>query len=154
VTETQTPAARWELDARPHRSARTSVVVAVVLFLIFTIGGIWLRHGSTGVTFQRSDQIAMIVLGVLLAGSALLFTRPRLRAGRDGVLVRNLFSDKPIPWEMIRGLSFPDGKAWGRIELPADEYIPVLALRTNDKHHTIAAGDHFRTLLAKYGTSA
>jgi hypothetical protein len=145
---------QWELDARPHRSARTATIVAVVLFAIFAVGGIWLRHGSTGVTFERSDQVAMIVLGILLAGSALLWTRPRLRAGREGVVVRNLFGDKSVPWDLIGGLSFPDRKAWARIELPADEYIPVLALRANDKDRTIVAVDHFRTLHRKYAASA
>ncbi|NUS44304.1 MAG: PH domain-containing protein [Mycobacteriaceae bacterium] len=140
----------WELDVRPVRSARIAVAAAAVLLTTFTVGGIWLRHSSTGVTFYASDQIAMIVLGVVLAGAALLFTRPRLKAGAAGVVVRNLFGDKAIPWDLVRGLSFPDRKAWARIELPADEYVPVLALRASDKSHAADAVERFRALAARH----
>lgn len=140
----------WELEVRPRRSARIAAVVAGVLLVVFTVGGVLMRRRSTGVRFDVSDQIAVVVLGVILACGVLLLTRPRLKAGADGVVVRNLFGDKSIPWDLIRGLSFPDRKAWARIELPADEYVPVLALRAGDKERTVEAVERFRVLGARY----
>jgi len=126
------------------------MTVAAALFLLFAVGGVMMRRTSTGVTFYTSDQIAVVLLGVLLAGAVLLLTRPRLKAGPQGVVVRNLFGDKHVPWDLIRALSFPDGKAWARIELPSDEYIPVLALRANDKEHAVDAVRRFRALGDRY----
>ena len=50
----------------------------------------------------------------------------------------------------MQGLSFPDGAAWARIDLPDDEYIPVLAIQANDREHAVDAVRRFRTLEAKY----
>lgn len=144
VTET------WELEVRPRRVSRIAVVVAVVLFVVYAVAGVLLRRSSTGVTFQLADQIAMAVIGLVLAGAVLLLTRSRLRAGPSGVEVRNLFGDKFVTWDLIRGLSFEDGKAWARLELPTDEYIPVLALRASDKEYAADAVERFRALGIRY----
>ncbi|MGV7557892.1 PH domain-containing protein, partial [Mycobacterium kansasii] len=61
---------------------------AVLLVVAHIAIGLVLKIGSTGVVFQTADQVAMGVLGVVLAGLALLFTRPRLRDGASGLSVR------------------------------------------------------------------
>jgi hypothetical protein len=144
------PQEKWELEVRPRRAPRVAAIIAAVVFVFFTVGGLLMRQNSTGVTFYSSDEIAVIVVGIVISGSVLLLTRARLRAGPEGVLVRNLFGDKFIPWDLIRGLSFPDGKAWARIELPSDEYVPVLALRASDKEFAADAVERFRELGARY----
>jgi hypothetical protein len=144
------PQEKWELEVRPRRAARVATAVAVAVFVLFTVGGLLMRDSSTGVTFYSSDQVAVILVGIVIAGSVLLLTRARLQAGPQGVVVRNLFGDKHVPWDLVRGLSFPDGKAWARIELPADEYIPVLALRASDKEYAADAVERFRALGARY----
>ena len=144
-------ATTWELEVRPRRASRIAVAVAGILVVFFTVGGVLLHRKSTGVTFYTSDQVAVILIGVLLAGGVLLLTRPRLKAGPDGVLVRNLFSEKLLDWDVVRGASFPDGKAWARLELPADEYIPVLALRASDQEYAADAIERLRALGARFG---
>jgi hypothetical protein len=113
-----------------------------------------LRIRSTGVRFYASDQVAVVLIGVLIAGGILLHTRTRLKAGPHGVLVRNVLGEKFIPLDLILGLSFPDGKSWARVELPADEYVPVLALRAADKEYAVAAVERFRELGARYAGGA
>lgn len=143
-------AQRWELEVRPRRSARNAMVVAVVLVVFFTLAGIFLRVSDTGVGFRRSDQLAMPILGVLLALGTLTLTRPRLRAGKAGVEVRNIMGYNAFAWKDVRGIAFPDRKAWARLELPQDEYVPVLAIRANDKEYAADAMDRLRELGAKY----
>ena len=75
--------------------------------------GLMLKIGSTGVVFQTADQVAMGLLGVLLAGVVLLLARPRLRIGSAGLSVRNLLGDKLIPWPDVVGVSFPVGQPLG-----------------------------------------
>ncbi|MEV0292385.1 PH domain-containing protein [Nocardia sp. NPDC050710] len=140
----------WELEVRPRRAVRTAWIVAAVLVITFTIGGIWLRSGSTGVNFRVADQVAMIGIGVLGAAAVLTLTRPRLRVGARGVSVRNILGDNEFAWKNIRGVSFPDRKSWARLELADDDYVPLLAIRSNDKQYAARAMDRFRELGAKY----
>ena len=100
--------------------------------------------------FRAADQVAMVLFGFLLAGLVLLLTRPRLRVNASGVDVRNGLGEKHIDWDLVQGLSFPDGAAWARIELPDDEYVPVLAIQANDKQHAVEAVQAFRALDARH----
>lgn len=140
----------WDMEVRPRRSVLTARIVAGALAALFIVGGILLRTGSTGVSFRLADQIAMIAIGLLLAGGVLLLTRPRVRVGPSGVVVRNIFGDNEFQWKDIRGVSFQDKKAWARLELVHDEYVPMLAFRANDKIYAVEAMDRFRDLGAKY----
>ncbi|MGY1936032.1 PH domain-containing protein [Nocardia gipuzkoensis] len=143
----------WEFEVRPRRAVRTAWIVAVLVAATFTAGGIWLRTGSTGVNFRVADQIAMIGIGVLGAAAVLLLTRPRVRVGARGVSVRNILGDNDFPWAYIRGASFPDRKSWARLELVDDDYVPMLAIRSNDKEHAAQAMARLRELGAKYSKS-
>ncbi|MDD4867591.1 MAG: PH domain-containing protein, partial [Mycobacterium sp.] len=109
-----------------------------------------LKISSTGVIFQTSDQVAMVVLGLVVAGAVLLFARPRLRVGPAGLSVRNFLGDKLIQWPEVVDVSFPPGSRWARIDLPDDEYIPVLAIQAVDKERAVQAMDTVRSLLARY----
>jgi hypothetical protein len=92
----------------------------------------------------------MALLGLVLAGLVLLFARPRLRVGPAGLSVRNLFGYRLIPWQDVAGVSFPAGRRWARIDLPDDEYVPVMAIQAVDKDRAVAAMDTLRSLLARY----
>ncbi|WP_054811501.1 PH domain-containing protein [Nocardia arizonensis] len=142
----------WEWEVRPRRSVRTAWIVAIVLVVVFGIGGIWLRSGSTGVNFRVVDQLAMIGIGILLACAVLMLTRPRVRAGARGVSVRNVLGDTEFEWKDIRGVSFPERKSWARLELVNDDYVPLLAIRANDKDHAADAMDRLRAFGATYAT--
>ena len=80
----------------------------------------------------------------------LLFARPRLRVGRPGLSVRNLLGDRLVPWSEVVGVSFPAGSRWARIDLPDDEYIPLMAIQAVDKDRAVDAMDTVRSLLARY----
>ncbi|MBL1076609.1 PH domain-containing protein [Nocardia sp. 2] len=140
----------WDLEVRPRHAILTVRIVAVVIAAFFIFGGIVLRNGSTGVNFRFADQIGMCLIGLLLAGGVLLLSRPRVRVGARGVEVRNILSDNHFQWQDIRGISFPDKKSWARLELVHDEYVPMMAIRSNDKLRAAAAMDRFRELGAKY----
>ncbi|MBF6180971.1 PH domain-containing protein [Nocardia otitidiscaviarum] len=143
----------WDLEVRPRRSTRNARIVAAVLVVVFGVAGVSLRNGSTGVNFRVVDQVAVVAIGLLLGGGVLLLTRPRLRVGARGVVVRNIVGDSEFRWQDIRGVSFPDKKAWPRLELVDDDYVPILAIRANDGERAVAAMDRFRELGAKYSAA-
>ncbi|MGQ0838911.1 PH domain-containing protein [Actinokineospora sp.] len=120
--------------------------MAVVFVGVFTVVAVLLRNTPTGVFFQVSDQIAMVGIGVLLACGALWFTRPKVSADAAGIDVRNLLGTTRYPWEVVRSVSFPDGAAFARLELPDDEYVPVMAVQAIDGDRAVAAIRELRRL--------
>ena len=142
--------ATWDVQLRPHLTPYVAYAAAFVLVAAHVVIGLLLKIGSTGVIFQTSDQIAMAGLGLVLAGLVLLFARPRLRVGAAGLSVRNVLSDRLVPWDDVVGVSFPVGARWARIDLPDDEYIPLMAIQSVDKDRAVAAMDTVRSLLARY----
>ncbi|MGI5217567.1 PH domain-containing protein [Nocardia sp. CA-290969] len=142
----------WEFEVRPRKARRTAVIVAGCLVVAFVLLGVFLRVDYTGVNFRVVDQFAMAGIGIFGAAAVLLLTRPRVRAGERGVVVRNVLGDNEFEWKHIRGVSFPDRKAWARLELVNDDYVPMLAIRSNDGERAAAALDRLRELGAKYTT--
>jgi hypothetical protein len=140
----------WDLDVRPRLTPYYAYGAALVFVAAGVVLGLLLKIRSSGVIFQTADQVAFALLGVIMAGLVLLFARPRLRVGPAGVAVRNLFGYKLIPWSDIVGVSFPRGARWARVDLPDDEYIPVMAIQAVDKERAVDAMDRLRGLLARY----
>lgn len=139
-----------QFEARPRKARSVAVASAVLLVVVFTVIGVLLRRTDTGVYFRVSDQVAMVVLGLLLAGAALLFARPRVRAGADGVEVRNLLGTRTLPWELVLSVSFPESAPWARLELPDDEYIAVMAIQATDGRHAVRAIRGLRAVHAQH----
>ncbi|TDC99854.1 PH domain-containing protein [Saccharopolyspora terrae] len=131
---------------RPRKVRRVAIPIAILLIVVFALVGTLLRNTPTGVVFNLSDQIAMGVLGLLLASGVMLLTRPRLRADADGLEVRNIIGTQRIPWQLVQGVTFPDGAPWARVELPEDEYVPIMAVQATDGDHAVTAMRSLREL--------
>ncbi len=140
----------WDAQLRPHLTPYFAYGAAFLIAGAHVTVGFLLKVGSTGVVFQTADQVAMGLLGVVIACVVLLFARPRLRVGPAGLSVRNLLGDKLVPWSQVVDVSFPVGARWARVELPDDEYIPVMAIQAVDRGRAVAAMDTVRALLAEY----
>jgi hypothetical protein len=127
-------------------------VLAVVVVVIFTAIGVAL-HGKTdsgtGV-FGRSDQVAMIGLGIVAALGILLFTRPRVEADARGIRVRNLVGGYDLPWEVVRSVQFGRGAPWASLELQDDDMVSVMAVQAADKEYAVATVRALRVLLAAH----
>ncbi|MFZ2178549.1 MAG: PH domain-containing protein [Rhodococcus sp. (in: high G+C Gram-positive bacteria)] len=143
----------WELVATPRKSKRWAIAAAVFLVVVHVTFAILLRGESTGVYFRLADQLAFAGIGCLLAAAVLLLTRPRLRVSRRGVAVRNVLGERIVDWDLCLGLSFPDGAAWARLELPDDEHISVMAIQSNDREYAVDAVRRFREAEAEFAPS-
>jgi hypothetical protein len=144
------PTEGWDLQVRPKRVKVVAYAAAFIIVVVHITVGVLLKIRATGVIFQTADQVAMAVLGFILAGCVLLFTRPRLRVGSTGISVRNVLADKLITWSDVTGVSFPVGARWARVDLPDDEYVPVMAIQAVDKIHAVDAMDQLRALTHRY----
>jgi hypothetical protein len=140
----------WDLEVRPHLTPYFAYGAAALILATHVAVGVLLKIASTGVIFQTADQVAIALLGAVIAGVVLLFARPRLRIGASGVAVRNLLGYRLIPWSDVVGVSFPVRARWARVDLPDDEYVPVLAIQAVDKNRAVDAMDRVRALVERY----
>jgi hypothetical protein len=140
----------WDVELRPHLTPLFAYAAAFLIATVHIVAGLLLKTQSSGVIFQTADQVALALLGLVLAAAVLLLARPRLRVGPAGLSVRNMLGDRLIPWSDTVGVSFPVGSRWARIDLPDDEYVPVMAIQAVDKNRAVDAMDTVRRLLARY----
>ena len=134
---------------RPRRLTTVCWGVAGLVVAVFAVVAVALGNTPPGeAQFQTADQVAFFVLGLLLAGAVLLFTRARVVADADGVAVRNPLSRKQVPWEVVRGVRLDDGAPWAVLELHDDETVQLLAVQANDGDAAVDAVLALRALLA------
>jgi hypothetical protein len=141
-----TVAQQQRVDVRPRRIRHVAWVCAAGLIAVFTVVGLLLGDTPTGVIFRPSDQVAMVILGFLLAGGVLLLARPRVTADEHGVDVRNVITSHHFDWADVLHVSFPDGASWARLELPEDEYVSLMAVQAVDREHAVTAVRALRAL--------
>jgi PH (Pleckstrin Homology) domain-containing protein len=139
-----------DLEVKPHLTPYFAYGAAFVIAAAHIAVGFLLKVGSSGVIFRTADQVAIGVLGVIIGCLVLMFARPRLRVGPEGLAVRNLLGYRLIPWSEVVDVSFPEGARWARVDLPDDEYIPLMAIQSVDKERAVDAMDAVRTLVARY----
>ena len=140
----------WDYVYRPRAFSIIAVWVALVVIAIHVTFGLLLSISYTGVNIGWGDKLALICIGLVIAGAVLLVTRARLRVGPDGVGVRNLVSERVYGWDQVVGMSYPDGAQWARLLFPHDEHIPVMAVQARDGDAAVQAMRHFRELRARY----
>ncbi len=123
------------------------VIVGLFVAMSFSLRG---TFNETGAVFETSDQVAFIVLGVLLAAGSLLLARPSLEADATGVRVRNLFGTTDLPWAVIRDVTFKRGAPWVTLDLQDDDLVSVLAIQAADKEHAVTAVRELRAMHAAH----
>lgn len=143
---------RWDLEVRPHLTPYFAFAAAFLIAAAHIAVGFLLKVGSSGVIFQTADQVAIACLGIIIGGLVLLFARPRLRVGPEGIAVRNLVVEKVIPWRDVVDVSFPKGARWARVDLPDYEYVPAMAIQAVDKERAVDAMERVRALVTRYRT--
>jgi hypothetical protein len=133
---------------RPLRVLVAAWVGAVATVAVFVVVAALLPDSDTGVYFRFADQVAIVLLGVLIAAGILLLARPRVRADARGIEVRNIGGTRYVPWELVRAVSFPDGASWARLDLPHYEYLGVMAVQAVDGQRAVAGIRRLRALHA------
>lgn len=144
-----TPSSPPPVVVRPRVLSRVCWAIAVGVVVVFGVLAVALGGGPEGdAQFLLADQIAFFVLGVLIALGPLSFTRARVVADTTGIRVRNIGSEKLVPWQVVRAVQLPDGASWAILELQDDDTISLLAVQTGDGASTVEAVLALRALLA------
>ena len=128
-----------EVVFRPLRVRVLAWIGAIALFGVMLVVAVLLPATPTGVHFRLADQVAMALIGLLMALGVLLLAMPKVSADAERIHVRNVLVTKTLDWREILAISFPDGASWARLELPDYEYLPVLAVQAVDRDRAVAA---------------
>lgn len=137
-----------ELIARPRRLRIAAAIAALVVVAAFIVATALLsKRTEGGGTFQRGDQVALLILGALIAAGLLLFTRPLVGVDGDTVVVRNFLASRRLPLAVVVGVRFADGSPWATLELADDEQVSLLAIQAADKQRAVQAVDRLRTVV-------
>ncbi|MDO4928723.1 MAG: PH domain-containing protein [Corynebacterium sp.] len=143
--------APWDLEVTSRRMRLWAIVAAVVIVVIHIFLAILVAIGDTGTAVTAIDQWGYFLAGLIFAGAAFAaLWRPRIRANKDGVEVRNFIGTKFYPWVVIYGLNFPQEARIARLELPDFEYVQLWALQQADGAECAKAVAKLRELEAKY----
>ena len=132
---------------RPRRLTLVCRTIAVVVVSVFTVVAITLRSAGGAEVFGLADQVAMVLLGLIIAGAVLGFTRARVEADLTGLRVRNALGEKLVPWEVVREVRLDDGQPWASLELQDDDTLGLLAVQANDGERAVRAVLALRALL-------
>lgn len=141
--------------AHPVRLRRVAAAIAVTVTVVFVLVAVLLGNTrSEGVVFGLGDQIAMVLLGLFVAGGILLLARPSLVADEHGLRVRNILVTHDVPWEVVREVAFRDGSPWATLELADDDQLSLLAVQASDGERSVTAVRALRALHARHTRQA
>lgn len=136
------------VTSRPVRLTRVAWGVAVMVLGVFAVVAVALGGGPEGdAQFKLPDQIAMVLLGALLATAVLSLTRSRVVADAEGVRVRNVVGERHFPWQVVRAVRMDDGAPWASLDLHDDDTVALLGIQSNDGERAIEAVLALRGLL-------
>jgi hypothetical protein len=134
---------------RPRRLRVVCWATAVTVVALFTLIAIGLGSGPPGdAQFKLPDQIALVLLSLLLAGGVLVFTRARVVGDAQGLRVRNAFRETALPWAVVVDVRLDEHGSWAYVDLQDDDTLAVLALQANDGEQAQAAVRALQGLLA------
>lgn len=140
----------WEMEVTSPALRKWTFILIAIIMVIHIFMGVMVGVGDSGLFLTLLDQLAFVGIGLVLSACTLLLLRNRVRVSSAGVEVRNILSPKFYPWDMIHGLSFPQGSRWARLELPDFEFVPILALQIADKESIVSNVTKFRELEDRY----
>lgn len=138
------------VTARPIKTARIANASAIVVFVVFVIVALLMRHDNAGASFGWKDQIFTVVIGVIIAGGLHLPARPRLRADREAVHMRSYLGNyRTVPWDVVVAVEFPSNVRFARLVLPGEETLALYAVQRIDREQAVATMQGLRRLFAE-----
>jgi len=137
------------LEARPHLMSRIAYSCSAAVLAVFVVTALLMKRDNAGAVFTDKDQIATVVIGVILAGLLLMPTRPRLRADTEAVRLRAFLGGwRVVPWDLIVRVEFPAKVRFARLVLPGEEALAIYAVQRLDKDRAVESMRQLRALWA------
>lgn len=135
--------------ARPVRTSRYAWCAAGFVLAVFIFVALVMKRDNAGAHFTDKDQIATVVIGIILAGMLIMPTRPRMVADREAVRLRSFLGGwRVVPWDVVVRVEFPSSVRFARLVLPGEETLVIYAIQRADRERAVAAMRALRELFA------
>ncbi|MGL5863709.1 MAG: PH domain-containing protein [Phycicoccus sp.] len=120
------------------------MAAAVTVLVCAGVGAGMVAAGAWG----AADLIALVGFGALVAAFLLRYAVIRAVPTEAGLVVRNLFLTRTVPWHDIVAVLFPDGDPWVSVELTDTDVVAVMAVQRVDGEHGRAEARRLAALVA------
>ena len=135
--------------ARPHKTAAIAWTASAVVLVVFVITAFVMKRYNAGATFGTKDQIATVLIGIVVALLLIMPTYPRLIADEHEIRIRSFLGNyRVIPWDVVVDVRFPAKVRFAQLVLPGEETLAVYAVQRWDKDRAVEAMDGLRALFA------
>jgi hypothetical protein len=137
------------VKARPHRTATIAWTTSAVVLVVFVVTAIVMKRYNAGASFGDKDQVATVVIGIVVALLLIMPTYPRLVADEQSIRIRSFLGNyRVIPWSVVVDVRFPAKVRFAQIVLPGEETLAIYAVQRWDKDLAVEAMDGLRDLFA------
>lgn len=133
---------------RGRAVAMTMSILAVVLFTAFAFLA---PNPSRGGSYGVGDRIAVIGVGLLIAGFLWRYVGIRAVPDERGIVVRNLIQSRRVEWPEVEAVRFHGGAAWPVLALHDGDEVAVMAVQKADGGKASAEATRLATLVARGG---
>jgi Bacterial PH domain len=138
------------VTARPQRMSRIGYACAAFVFLTFVAIALVMKQANAGASFGDKDQVATVVIGVILGGLFIMLTRPALVADAEAVRLRSFLGGwRVVPWDLVVRVEFPSNVRFARLVLPGEETLAIYAIQRLDREYAVEAMRGLRRLHAQ-----
>ena len=138
-----------QVKAQPHLTAKIAWAASAVVLVVFVITAVVMRHYNAGASFGVKDQVATVVIGVVVALLLIMPTYPRLIADEREIRIRSLLGNyRVIPWNVVVDVRFPSKLRFAQLVLPGEETLAIYAVQRWDKDRAVEAMEGLRALFA------
>ena len=149
---TTTPGARRDggdpyATFRPRWGFRVPRVMAILVFAGFTYAAATIP----GAEWTWIDRIFLFGMGAAIAGLLLRYSLIEARPSQSGLVVRNLFLTRRLPWEAIVRMQFSGGAPWVPLDLSDTDTVAVMAIQKADGAHGREQAARLAALIEYHG---
>jgi hypothetical protein len=138
-----------QVKAQPHLTAKIAWAASAVVLVVFVITAVVMRHYNAGASFGAKDQVATVVIGVVVALLLIMPTYPRLIADEHEIRIRSFLGNyRVIPWNVVVDVRFPSKLRFAQLVLPGEETLAIYAVQRWDKDRAVEAMEGLRALFA------
>lgn len=137
------------LSAQPRLTARIAWASSAFVLVVFVVTALVMKRYNAGAAFNDKDQVATIVVGLVLAALLIMPTRPRIVADEQSVRLRAFLGGwRVVAWDVIVDVRFPSKVRFAQLVLPGEETLAIYAIQRFDKQYAVAAMQQLRDLFA------
>ena len=138
-----------QVRARPHVTARIAWTASAIVLIAFVTTALLMKRYNAGASFSGKDQVATVVIGIVLALLLIMPTYPRLVADEQSVRIRSFLGNyRTVPWSVIVDVRFPAKVRFAQLVLPGEETLAIYAVQRWDGERAVEAMEGLRALLA------